>query len=78
MATEMNDEKIRQLAYRLWEEDGRPEGKEMDHWSRAAGLIEADSPGKTLAVPSGASDSKPANGSKKASAPRSKKAARKA
>lgn len=30
------DQRIRQRAYRLWEEAGRPEGQAHDHWERAA------------------------------------------
>jgi Protein of unknown function (DUF2934) len=30
------EERIRQRAYRLWEEAGRPEGTAQDHWHRAA------------------------------------------
>jgi hypothetical protein len=28
-------EQVRQHAYALWEEEGRPEGREQDHWQRA-------------------------------------------
>ena len=37
MNTVMNDEeeRIRQRAFELWEEAGRPEGKEYTHWIRA-------------------------------------------
>ncbi|MCP8884077.1 DUF2934 domain-containing protein [Devosia sp. XJ19-1] len=31
-------EQIRQTAYFLWENDGRPEGKAMDYWVRAKQL----------------------------------------
>jgi hypothetical protein len=27
---------IRERAYWLWEEEGRPEGRELDHWYRAS------------------------------------------
>ena len=30
------EERIRQRAYRLWEEAGQPEGAAQDHWERAA------------------------------------------
>jgi Protein of unknown function (DUF2934) len=30
------EERIRQRAYKLWEEAGRPEGAAQDHWERAA------------------------------------------
>ena len=29
------EEEIRELAYRLWEEDGCPEGQALEHWARA-------------------------------------------
>lgn len=29
-------EQIRERAYALWEEDGRPDGRDQDHWQRAA------------------------------------------
>ena len=34
--TSDREERIRQRAYRLWEEAGRPEGDAQDHWERAA------------------------------------------
>jgi hypothetical protein len=27
---------IRQRAYALWEQEGRPDGREWDHWERAS------------------------------------------
>ena len=30
------DEEIRKRAHQLWENDGRPEGRESEHWQRAA------------------------------------------
>ena len=29
------DEEIRQIAYRLWQEEGCPDGQEVQHWLRA-------------------------------------------
>ncbi|MCF3643164.1 DUF2934 domain-containing protein [Rhizobium sp. TRM95111] len=29
------DDRIRRRAYRIWEEEGRPEGREYSHWLRA-------------------------------------------
>jgi hypothetical protein len=34
------DEKIRNLAYSLWEQEGRPEGKDMEHYLKAKQIIE--------------------------------------
>ena len=34
------DQRIADLAYRIWEEDGRPEGSAEQHWLRAAVLVD--------------------------------------
>lgn len=34
------EERIRQLAFQLWEADGRPEGKSEEYWFRAAKMID--------------------------------------
>jgi hypothetical protein len=34
------DQRIADLAYRMWEEDGRPEGRAEAHWLRAAVLVD--------------------------------------
>lgn len=31
--------RIRAKAHQLWEEEGRPEGREMDHWDKARILV---------------------------------------
>ncbi|GAA0540804.1 hypothetical protein FHS83_000058 [Rhizomicrobium palustre] len=36
------EELIRARAYRLWETDGRPLGRDGEHWQRAAAEIEAE------------------------------------
>jgi hypothetical protein len=38
------DQLIADLAYRLWEEEGRPQGKAEDHWLRAAVLVDKNKP----------------------------------
>lgn len=30
-----NEEKHRERAHKIWEEEGRPEGRHLDHWQRA-------------------------------------------
>ena len=30
---------IRDVAYQLWQDEGRPEGRELDHWGRAQDII---------------------------------------
>ena len=36
------EERIRSRAYELWESEGRPEGREVDHWLRAAQELAAE------------------------------------
>jgi hypothetical protein len=36
------EERIRTRAYELWEAEGRPEGREVDHWLRAAQELAAE------------------------------------
>jgi hypothetical protein len=40
----ITEERIRERAYRLWVEEGRPHGKDAEHWQRARELLalEAD------------------------------------
>ena len=35
-------ERIRQRAYELWEQEGRPEGRQDEHWARASREIQMD------------------------------------
>ena len=40
----MHDEHhIRQRAYEIWEQEGRPDGRQDEHWAQACQEIEADS-----------------------------------
>lgn len=34
------EEQIRARAHQIWEEEGRPEGREQEHWSKAAREME--------------------------------------
>jgi hypothetical protein len=34
---ENSDQSTRETAYFLWENEGRPEGKDLEHWARALG-----------------------------------------
>jgi hypothetical protein len=31
----VDETQIREVAYRLWQEEGQPEGRDQDHWSKA-------------------------------------------
>ena len=39
MQTAHIEVQIRERAYALWEQEGRPEGREWDHWVRAASEV---------------------------------------
>lgn len=30
-----HDDEIKSIAYRIWEEEGRPDGRDLDHWLKA-------------------------------------------
>ena len=32
------DDEIRQIAYRLWQEEGCPDGREAEHWLKAVAI----------------------------------------
>lgn len=40
-----HEERIRERAYEIWERDGRPEGKAVEHWLRAEAEVAADEQG---------------------------------
>ena len=33
------EQRIREAAYHLWEEDGRPQGRDVEYWERARELV---------------------------------------
>jgi len=37
------ENRIRELAYRLWLEEGQPQGKEAEHWQKARELLALES-----------------------------------
>lgn len=49
MATE---EKIRELAYAIWEQEGRPNGKDVEHYFHAKQIIEQQEAAVLLTPPS--------------------------
>jgi hypothetical protein len=42
MAMHIDEDEIRRRAYRLWEAEGRPEGRWDEHWRRARAEIERE------------------------------------
>jgi hypothetical protein len=43
------EDRIRNRAYELWEAEGRPEGREVDHWLRAAQEVSGEVTGEVAA-----------------------------
>ena len=39
---DLNDDHIRERAYLIWVDEGRPEGRELDHWLRAKWELERE------------------------------------
>ncbi|MBF0327511.1 MAG: DUF2934 domain-containing protein [Alphaproteobacteria bacterium] len=37
------EDRIRQRAYELWEREGRPEGRALQHWDQAAREVQGES-----------------------------------
>ena len=40
--TDGDDLRIQRRAYEIWEQEGRPEGRALDHWTQAEQEIRAD------------------------------------
>lgn len=40
-----HEQRIRERAYQLWEQAGRPDGKEVEHWLQAEREIAGDEQG---------------------------------
>ncbi|MGE5271694.1 MAG: DUF2934 domain-containing protein [Thiohalocapsa sp.] len=45
MAGWWHDERIRERAYEIWEREGRPEGKSVEHWMQAEAEVSAEETG---------------------------------
>ena len=54
----VTEEQIRELAYAIWEQEGRPEGKDLEYYFRAKQMLEdreaASSPAKEPVPPASA------------------------
>lgn len=42
---------IAKRAYSIWETEGRPNGRDLEHWFRAEGELEPSEPGVTATPP---------------------------
>jgi Protein of unknown function (DUF2934) len=36
------DQRITEIAHKIWEEEGKPEGRSEDHWARATAIVDAE------------------------------------
>jgi hypothetical protein len=50
------EENIRRRAHQIWEGEGRPEGKDAEHWERAAREIGANDDTKSDSALAGAAE----------------------
>lgn len=50
------EQHVRQAAYHLWEQDGRPFGKETDYWFRALEQLLAERAASGIAEPNAPPD----------------------
>jgi Protein of unknown function (DUF2934) len=58
--TDPDEERIRRKAYELWLSEGRPEGRDRDHWELARELVAIEDSQKTTLQPRPVDDSEPA------------------
>lgn len=56
MRTPTQLERIQRLAYQLWEQDGRPEGRHLEHWQEAERQLEVEF---RIGYPDGSSEDVP-------------------
>lgn len=56
------EERIRAIAYAIWEEEGRPDGRAEEHWLKACGIVEAEAiePGWLKRNPEAVAEERPA------------------
>lgn len=56
MTTPGQQQQIQELAYQLWEQEGRPEGRDREHWEQARRQLEGEADMMSEATPSSAPD----------------------
>jgi len=57
--TDDRQERIRRRAHEIWEQAGRPEGANMEHWNQATAEIDGAVKPKAKAAPKKAAAAKP-------------------
>lgn len=40
--SDVREQKIRERAHAIWQQEGEPHGRDADHWHRAAGEIDSE------------------------------------
>lgn len=58
--------RIRERAYQIWEREGRPEGRDFDHWTRAVAEVSAEEGGDKGPAPAKRAPAQKAEAKKKA------------
>ena len=48
----VNEEQIKSLAFSIWEQEGCPNGKDVEHYFRAKKILEEQEAGRTLELAS--------------------------
>ena len=48
----ITEEQIKELAYSIWEQEGRPNGKDVEHYFYAKALLEAQESSKVIELAS--------------------------
>lgn len=51
-----NEQRIRRRAHDIWEREGRPEGRQEDHWAQACREIATEEDGTSVAASSSSVD----------------------
>lgn len=67
----INEQRIREFAFQIWESEGKPSGQEERHWQMACKLAEAEAAAETETEAPGELQSAPAPKSEHLSTPQS-------
>jgi Protein of unknown function (DUF2934) len=59
VASDPDEERIRRKAYELWLAEGKPEGRDRDHWELARELVAIEDSQKTTLKPRPTDDEEP-------------------
>ncbi|WP_397453658.1 DUF2934 domain-containing protein [Pseudomonas sp. NA-150] len=52
----MDEQKIREAAYQLWEKQGKPQGQDLEHWFTAEKSAGDEDPATSTSEPSSSSE----------------------